>query len=389
MNAWEIFEVFRLWALRSRLAGHIVTGRRIDMKFPVSFGLSFLGILLSGPIGVSQSTYTILASGLENPRGLAFSPQGVLYVAEAGTGGSTATTDIQCMQVPFPVGPYTGGFTSRISRIDADGSRTTVVDGLPSDMTNPLSGGFLSGIADVAFIGNRMYGLTSGSGCSHGRLGTFNEVFQVIDGNAVPIANLSAFQQANPVVDPEPDDFEPDGTWFSMVSHGDALYAMEPNHGELDKITAKGEITRISDISASQGHIVPTTVVFHDGYFYFGNLWHFPIEPGSSNVYRLNPRTGEITIVASGFTTIEGIDFDRRGNLYVLESMTLPGFPTPAEAESGKITRVSPSGDRDTVLAGLSFPSAMKFGPDGKLYISNLGFAAPPGVGQILRVDVQ
>jgi len=50
---------------------------------------------------------------------------------------------------------------------------------------------------------------------------------------------------------------------------------------------------------------------------------------------------------------------------------------------------VSPSGDRDTVLGGLSFPTQMRFGPDGGLYVSNLGFAAPPGAGQILRVDVQ
>ena len=359
------------------------------MKIPISCGFACLGILLSGPVGVSQATSTIFASNLENPRGFAFSPEGVLYVAEAGTGGSSSTTSLQCQQVPPPVGPYTAGLTSRISRIDADGTRTTVVDGLPSDKTNPVSGGFLSGIADVAFIGNRMYGLTSGGGCSHGLLGTFNQVFQVVDGNAITIANLSAFQQANPTAVIEPDDFEPDGTWFSMVRHGDALYAIEPNHGELDEITAKGEITRISDISATQGHIVPTSVVFHDGDFYFGNLWHFPIVPGSSNVYRLNPRTGDITVFASGFTTIEGIDFDHQGNLYVLESMTLPGFPTPAQAGSGKITRVSPSGDRDTVLTGLSFPTAMRFGPDGNLYVSNLGFAVPPGAGQILKVNVQ
>jgi len=359
------------------------------MKIPIGCGLACLGILLSGPVAVAQASFTVVASNLENPRGFAWSPQGDFYVAEAGTGGSSFTTSEQCQQVPPPVGPYTAGLTSRISKIDPDGTRTTVVDGLPSDKTNPISGGFLSGIADVAFIGNRMYGLTSASGCSHGLDGTYNQVFQVVDGNAVPIANLSAFQQANPTAVIEPDDFEPDGTWFSMVAHADALYAIEPNHGELDKISAKGEITRISDISATQGHLVPTSVVFHDGDFYFGNLWHFPIEPGSSHVYRLNPRTGEITIFASGFTTIEGVDFDNKGNLYVLESMTVAGFPTPAEAGSGKITRVTPSGDRDTVLGGLSFPTQMRFGPDGGLYVSNLGFAAPPGAGQILRVDVQ
>jgi sugar lactone lactonase YvrE len=106
-------------------------------------------------------------------------------------------------------------------------------------------------------------------------------------------------------------------------------------------------------------------------------------------VYKLNPRTGKITVFASGFTTIEGIDFDKKGDLYVLESMTNPGLPMPTQAGSGTIVRVNRSGDKDTVLTGLSFPSAMIFGPDDKLYVSNLGYAAPPGVGEIWQIDLK
>jgi len=36
-------------------------------------------------------------------------------------------------------------------------------------------------------------------------------------------------------------------------SVGGNLYAIEPNHGELDKITPEGQISRISDISAEPG----------------------------------------------------------------------------------------------------------------------------------------
>ena len=31
-------------------------------------------------------------------------------------------------------------------------------------------------------------------------------------------------------------------------------------------------------------------------------------------------------------------------------------------------------------------PSAMAFGPDSTLYVSNFGFGTPPGAGQIVRV---
>jgi len=129
-------------------------------------------------------------------------------------------------------------------------------------------------VADVAFIGNTLYALLAGAGCSHGVLGVANGIIRVNpDGTWSLIADLSAFQQANPVENPEPDDFEPDGTWYSMVEVRGDLYAVEPNHGELDKITPEGQITRVVDISASQGHIVPTSVAYH-GNFYVGTSIH-------------------------------------------------------------------------------------------------------------------
>ena len=76
----------------------------------------------------------------------------------------------------------------------------------------------------------------------------------------------------HPVANPEPDDFEPDGTWYSMIAVDGNLYAVEPNHGELDKIAPGGSVSRVVDISASQGHIVLTAVVFHNGNFMSGTL---------------------------------------------------------------------------------------------------------------------
>jgi hypothetical protein len=74
--------------------------------------------------------------------------------------------------------------------------------------------------------------------------------------------------------------------------------------------------------------------------------------------------------------------------MYVLESMTAPGFPGPGQLGTGTIIRVRHHGSVETVLTGLSFPSAMTFGSDKKLYVSNFGFAAPPGAGQIVRIDI-
>jgi len=56
---------------------------------------------------------------------------------------------------------------------------------------------------------------------------------------------------------------------------------------------------------------------------------------------------------------------------------------------SGMVVRVNDDGGLTTIVSGLLFLTAMTFGPDGALYISNFGFGAPPiGLGQILRVDL-
>src|SRR5437762_3293867 len=108
-------------------------------------GVILLLILLT-PFAGMASTHTqsvtlpsanlsVFATGLDNPRGLTFGPDGNLYVAESGRGGLDTTVG-QCQQVVPPVGPYTNGLTSRISKISPSGRRTTVVDELPSDQTS-------------------------------------------------------------------------------------------------------------------------------------------------------------------------------------------------------------------------------------------------------------
>ena len=105
----------------------------------------------------SPNNVSVFATGLNNPRGLKFGPDGNLYVAEGGVGGTNSTEGC-CEQVIPPVGPYTGSATgSRISKIDANGNRTTAVDNLPSSQTSAATGNLTSGAADVAFIGNTLY----------------------------------------------------------------------------------------------------------------------------------------------------------------------------------------------------------------------------------------
>ena len=335
-------------------------------------GLTLCSFAFADSLSPNVSTF---ATGLIQPRGLKFGPDGNLYVAEAGTGGSLTTTGM-CDQLG-----YRGGFTARISKITANGTRTTVAANLPSttdDFDDTM------GVSDVAFIGNTLYALLSGAGCTHGHATNNNAVLRVnANGTTTLVADLSAYLATHPVVN-QPADLEPDGTWYNMIAVGGDLVAVNPNQGNIERITTAGTISRIVDFSINQGHIVPTAMAF-DGDLYVGNLGLFPIVRGSEKILKVT-LTGQVTTFASGLTTVLGLALDAAHRLYVLENSTGPDdFPTPG---TGKVVRITQSGGMEVIASGLSLPTAMTLGPDGNLYVSNWGFGMP-NMGEIVKINLQ
>jgi hypothetical protein len=348
----------------------------------------------------TPSDATIVASGLLGPRGLSFGPDHDLYIAEAGSGGPNATSTQQCMQVPVPIGPYTGGLTGRISKVDGSGKLSTVASGFPST----ISEGGTIGVADVVFLDGTLYALIGGGGCSHGnpdpRYSNGIAKVNLKSGKWKLIANLGiAYLGTHPAKFDSADDFEPDGTYYNMIAAHGRLVTVEPNHGNMLAVSPSGQIETLLDISASQGHIVPTSLAEQDGAFYVGNLNLFPIDPQWARVQIIRRHEfegedlapgfeghGKYHIVDSkaGFTTVVSVRFGPDGLLYVLELSDAAGLPTPGE---GKVVRVKHSGEIEDVITGLTVPTAMTFGPNGYLYVSNLG-AAPAGAGQILKFAI-
>ena len=87
-----------------------------------------------------------------------------------------------------------------------------------------------------------------------------------------------------------------------------------------------------------------------------------------------------------GFNTVLGLLFDNRDRMYVLEMTAGAPFPTPG---MGRILQVLPSGKMTTLVSGLSLPTGMTMGPDGNLYVSNVGFSPKAiGGGQVLKITI-
>ncbi len=336
--------------------------------------------------GKEAPTVSVFATGFNNPRGLKFGSDCHLYVAEAGLGGTNNTSEI-CpdIQPPAAAGaPFLGSATGgRISKVNAQGVRTTVTDNLPTTVSQ---GGDILGVADVAFIGNTLYALLW-AGCSHGVTGVPNGIVRVNSGAShTDIADIGAWQVEHPVaVANRGEDFEPEGNPFKIIVVNNVFYVVEANQGQLLKATTGGAVSRVADISASQGHAVPTAIDYYHGNFYVGNLGGFPIVEGGSNIYKISPN-GQLEVVAKGFTAILGLVFDKRGRMYVLETTTGNDFPTPG---TGRIVRVNHDGSRDVIATELSNPTAMTYGPDDNLYVSNWGFGAAAGGGQVVKVRLR
>jgi hypothetical protein len=101
-----------------------------------------LAVVLTGASGAVAATTSVVMSGLDNPRGLAFGPEGGLYVAEAGRGGSGPC-------IVLRGGPQCYGPTGAVSRLWR-GEQERIATGLPS-YAGPT--GEATGPHDISLLG--------------------------------------------------------------------------------------------------------------------------------------------------------------------------------------------------------------------------------------------
>jgi DNA-binding beta-propeller fold protein YncE len=312
----------------------------------------------------SAATFETVATGLDNPRSVAFH-DGAVYVANAGRGGRQCQgegEEAMCM-----------GTTGRIVRVAADGSKSTVARGMIS-LAGP-GGPFAGGLHGVSVAPDgTVFGVTGSftpgevAGMPRPVKSKVGRVFRASGGAFSAVARVDRLEHRRNL----------DNVKGDKNSNPYAVLALAANHQIVVDAGANavlevrdGKVSLLSLIPNRRGgrrQSVPSSIALGpDGAYYVGELAESSGK-GKARVWRIPPEGGDATVYRSGFTTITGVAFGPDGSLFVTE------FALNFEKLTGRLVQVAPDGSR-TVLAGgkkLKAPTGAAVDPaTGAVYVSN------------------
>jgi sugar lactone lactonase YvrE len=312
-----------------------------------------------------------ILAGLNFPRGVAYDANGNLYVAEAGVGGTELLAKSTVPEFP----DLTGGLTSRITVLNADGTQWVPLSGLFSSGSPE---GETGGAVAIAFSGSSMWLAFAGTGpvpspfyanavvevdMTTWRILTWidlygNELTNNPDGAEMLDANVNDIAVS------------PDGTLFIMDTGQNTLFTWSAEAG-------------LTPFLVWPDNPVPTSVAFDaSGDVYVGFLGG-GLAPGAGKVEHWSADGSELLETYGGLNTITDIAFGADGLLYAV-SLIQFGEQGP-QPGSGSILQVGADG-ATVVAEGLSQPYSLAQAPDGSWSVSINTVFAPPGSGAVLTI---
>jgi sugar lactone lactonase YvrE len=333
----------------------------------VVIALCALATALTGVGGAVTPPGTVVMSNLDNPRHLAFGPEGGLYVAEAGRG------ETRC-----------AGSSGAISRL-WHGDQRRIVTGLPSH-ANPAGNGAIGPHA-VSLQGRGNAYATVGLGGEDIAPSAFRAMMGQGFGRTVRFKpngrwayedDIAAYEEAN-----NPDGAVPDSNPYAILAQPGGHVVTDAGGNDLLRVRANGAMSTLAVFPARPGRptdAVPTSVtVGPDGAYYVGELSGAPFNVGDSHIYRVVPGQPPQEYGPT-FSFIIDLAWAPDGHLYVLQFASGPGLSGP-----GVLYRLESDGTKTAVVTGLIAPGGIVFGRDGAFYISNKSVLA--GAGEVLRFE--
>lgn len=358
------------------------------------------GVVPAHATGSSGPSVAVVASHLNNPRGLTWA-KGAVYVAEAGRGGpSHCITD--------PTGSTSCvGTTGSVSRVTW-GHRERIARGLIS-IASPGGIG-AEGMVAVSSDDGHLYGQFFGAPqeippgalpqwLSRRVAAQIGQVGRVSGGSFWPMAGVGGadFRWTADHADLVPGQF-PDANPNGLLVHRGLAYVADAGANTLS-IAGHGWSKVVAFLGTPKGSdtdAVPTCVARGpDHAYYLGELLGGYYAPGKARVWKLwrEDGTWHKKVWLRGLTTVQGCGFDQWGNFYATEFQTGGLNEDPSASPLGDVVKVAPDGTRTTLGTGrLFWPSGFAAGPDGSIYVSNCsiapasGFGPCPDGGQVVRI---